>query len=102
MSVVCAFRPKTGVDGLCSLMGQGELFWVSTLGMPVFSPKSRGGRTKDKSSAKGGLERASESPSGDPTRDLAAPAMAIGSNPFSSTTHPGGREGMEAKAACVL
>jgi hypothetical protein len=30
MTAICAFRPKTGVDGLCSLMGQWELFWVST------------------------------------------------------------------------
>jgi hypothetical protein len=49
------------------------------------SPISRGGQAKGKSSAEGRLERASESPSSDPTRDLTAPAMAIGSNPLSST-----------------
>jgi hypothetical protein len=41
--------------------------------------------SKGKSSAEGGLERRANTPSGDPTRDLAAAAMAIGSNPLSST-----------------
>jgi hypothetical protein len=51
---------------------------------------SRGGQAKGKSSAEGGLEWASESHGREPTRDLAAPAMAIGSNPLSSTS-PSGR-----------
>src|ERR1700691_4663442 len=37
------------------------------------SPISRGGPAKGNGSADGGLVRASESPSGDPTRDLTAP-----------------------------
>jgi hypothetical protein len=49
------------------------------------SPISRGGQAKGKSSAEGGLERASESLKRRPNSDLAAPAMAIGSNPLSST-----------------
>ena len=41
--------------------------------------------SKGKSSAEGDLERRANTPSGDLTRDLAAAAMAIGSNSLSST-----------------
>jgi hypothetical protein len=39
------------------------------------SPTSRRGQAKGKFSAEGRLQRASASPSGDPTRDLTMPAM---------------------------
>jgi hypothetical protein len=52
---------------------------------PFLFPDIERRQAKGKSSAEGRLERASESPSSDPNRDLTAPAMAIGSNPLSST-----------------